>query len=202
MSETVKSTNDVKIPSDNKYVVLCETSGEEMESWYYFIRYGDNKDSLEFLQKQLESIDMYIIDELSTFDLDLEHFFSESTAKEMIRLEVNTIYHRKFDGKLDLVNFNFKKRDDNDNKIEKMNDLLGGGSIDNYIDNEDTDGCSNYNSDNETLSDGSFSSDEEDTKKDEEEEDLFSVPCENKNKNKKDQKSKIPSSIMNTKKKN
>ena len=155
--------NDVKIPADNKYVVLCETSGEEMESWYYFIRYGNNKEALEYLLKQFNSVDMYVIDDLSSFDLDLDHFFSESTAKEMIRLEVNTMYHRKFDGILKLVNFGFKKRDNNDKKLERINDALCGGNIDKYVSGEDTEGCSNYNSENESFSgeDESDSTDEE-----------------------------------------
>jgi hypothetical protein len=162
------AANNVKEPGDDKYVVLCETSGEEMESWYYFIRYGNNREALEYLQKQLEAVDMYVIDDLSAFDLDLEHFFSETTAKEMIRLEVNTIYHRKFDGELSVINFGFKKRDNNDKKIERINDLICGGNIDKYIDGEDTEGCSNYNSD-ESSSIGDGNSDEDD-------EELFPLP--------------------------
>jgi len=152
---------NVKEPGDDKYVVLCETSGEECESWYYFLRYGDNKDALEYLSQQLASIDMEILDDLSTFDLDLEHFFSLTTAKEMIRLEVNTIYHRKFDGKLKLINLGLKRKDNNDRKLEKLNDILGDGAIEDFIDNEDTEGCSNYNSEEEGNEDGSSSEDEE-----------------------------------------
>ena len=67
--------------TDSKYVVLCETSGKEFESWYYFIRYQGNEKALEYLQKQLEKIDMYILDDFSTFDLDLDHFFQNKQQR-------------------------------------------------------------------------------------------------------------------------
>ena len=83
------------------YVVLMETNGEECESWYYFIRYEGNEENLQHLSKQLEKIEMYIIDDLSTFDLDLEHLVSAQGAKEMTKIELNSIsFHRKFDGVL------------------------------------------------------------------------------------------------------
>ena len=107
--------------TDSKYVVLCETSGKEFESWYYFIRYQGNEKALEYLQKQLEKIDMYILDDFSTFDLDLDHFFSEQTAKEMTKLEVNSYsFHRKFDGKMQMISLGLKKRDDNDDMLKKL----------------------------------------------------------------------------------
>ena len=88
---------------EDKWVVLCETSGKECESWYYFIKYAGNEKALNYLQKQLEKIDMYILDEWSTFDLDLDHFFTKRTTEEMLKLEVNTQFHRRFDGNLDLM---------------------------------------------------------------------------------------------------
>jgi len=51
-----------------KYAVLMETNGKEFESWYYFIRWNGNEDALRYLSKQLESIEFYILDDLSTFD--------------------------------------------------------------------------------------------------------------------------------------
>ena len=126
--------------NDEKYVVLCETSGREFESWYYFIRYGGNQKALEYLQKQLEKIDMYVLDDFSTFDLDLDHFFLESTAKEMTKLEVNSYsFHRKFDGKMSMISLGLKKRDDNDDMLEKLFDKLGLGQIEDYIEDEDID---------------------------------------------------------------
>ena len=52
------------IPSkktDGKYDILMETSGEESESWYYFIRYDGNEENLKFLEKQLGKIEWEII---------------------------------------------------------------------------------------------------------------------------------------------
>ena len=92
------------------YVTLMKTSGKECESWYYFIRREGNEEALEHLKNQLEMVkDWYIIDDLSTFDIDMDHFVSAKTAKEMTKLEMNScFFHRKFDGKLQKINFNFK----------------------------------------------------------------------------------------------
>ena len=128
------------------YVALMETNGKEFESWYYFIRREGNEEALKHLQDQLEKIDWYILDELSTFDLDLDHFVSASTAKQMTKLELNSYaFHRKFDGKLEKINFNFRKKDTKDNErsnqrmIGKVFDLLGYGQIEDYISDEDLD---------------------------------------------------------------
>ena len=97
------------IPSkktDGDYVILMETSGEENESWYYFIRVEGNEENLQKLQTQLENVDWYIIDDLSTFDLDLEHPISAQTAKQMTKVDLNhTSFHRKFDGVLKEIDF-------------------------------------------------------------------------------------------------
>jgi len=69
-------TSIVNEESQQKYAVLMETNGEECESWYYFIKYNGNEKSLEHLKKQLEQIEMYVIDDLSTFDIDLENLVS------------------------------------------------------------------------------------------------------------------------------
>jgi hypothetical protein len=161
-SETNSRNNSPKSSNEkignNRYVVLCETSGREFESWYYFIRYQGNEKALEYLQKQLEKIDMYILDDFSTFDLDLDHFFSEQTAKEMTMLEVNSYsFHRKFDGKMEMISLGLKKRDDNDDMLEKLFDKLGLGQIEDYVEDEDVD------TDDLASSDSDFnSSDDED----------------------------------------
>jgi hypothetical protein len=122
---------------EDKWVVLCETSGKECESWYYFIKYAGNEKALNYLQKQLEKIDMYILDDWSTFDLDLDHFFTKKTTEEMLKLEVNSYaFHRRFDGKLDLINLDLRRKDDNEDKLEKVNDKLGYGQIEDYIKDE------------------------------------------------------------------
>lgn len=135
---TKKSTSSHKM--DGKYAILMETNGKEYESWYYFIRKDGNEEALQHLHKQLESIEWYIIDELSTFDLDMTHLVSATTAKEMSKAELNaTSFHRKFDGKLEKIDFGFRKKDNNEVKICKVFDLLGYGQISDFIDDEDID---------------------------------------------------------------
>jgi len=139
----------------DKYVVLCETSGEDLEQWYYFLKYNGNETMLKYLQDQLEKVDMFILDDLSIFDLDLDHFFCEQTAKEMTRLEVNAFFHRKFDGTLKPINFNLRKKDSTERKLEKINKILGDQGISEYIDQEDE------NSEAESVSDSSEDCDSE-----------------------------------------
>jgi hypothetical protein len=127
--------------SDTKYVILCETSGEEMEQWYYFIKQDGNEKALKYLNDQLEKVEMFVLDDLSTFELDLENTVSCTTAKEMTMIDINSYsYHRKFDGKLQYIDFKLKKRDDNEDMIEKIHDTLAFGDIDKYIDEEDKNG--------------------------------------------------------------
>lgn len=134
------TSNGATAAPDDRYIVLCETSGREFESWYNFIKFDGNEKALEYLQKQLEKIDMYILDDFSTFDLDLDHFFSPQTAKEMTKLEVNSYsFHRKFDGKMSMISLGLKKRDDNDDMLEKLFDKLGLGQVEEYIEGEDID---------------------------------------------------------------
>lgn len=122
------------------YAALMETNGKECESWYYFIRKEGNEDALKHLQTQLEQVEWYILDDLSTFDLDLEHFVTAQTAKQMTKLELNAYaFHRKFDGKLKTINLGFKKKDNNERKMTKTFDILGYGLIEEYIDDEDLD---------------------------------------------------------------
>jgi len=127
-----------EVNQQRKYAVLMETSGKHFESWYFFIRYDGNEEALNHLQHNLEKVDFYILDELSTFDLELDHLVSEETAKQMCGLDLNaTMFHRKFDGKMKKVHFEFSKRDTNDDRIEKINDKLGMGGIDEYVEDED-----------------------------------------------------------------
>lgn len=122
------------------YATLMETNGQDIESWYYFIRYEGNEENLLHLKEQLESFENYIIDDLSTFDIDLEHLVDANVAKQMTKLELNSVsFHRKFDGKLKKINFKFKNRDDDEDRIEKVFDILGRGSIDEYVSDEDID---------------------------------------------------------------
>ncbi len=128
------------VQNETKYVALMETNGKECESWLYFIKYDENVENLEHLQKQLEKVDWFIIEDLSTFDLDLEHFVSESTAKEMTTLDLNSYaFHRKFDGPLRKIDLGFRPKDDNETKICKAFDILSYGQIEDFVDDEDID---------------------------------------------------------------
>ena len=120
------------------YAILMETSGKEIESWYNFIRYEGNENALKYLQKNLSRVDRCILYELSMFTLELDHLVSEQTAREMCLVDLNsTMFHRKFDGTLKKIKFDFSKRDDNDDRLEKMYELIGGGDIDNFVDGEE-----------------------------------------------------------------
>ena len=122
------------------YVALMETNGKECESWYYFIRRAGNEEALRHLQKQLELVSWYILDDLSTFDLDLEHYVTAVTAKQMTKLELNSYaFHRKFDGKLQRINLGFRTRDDDERMMCKAFDMLAYGQIEDYINDEDLD---------------------------------------------------------------
>ena len=110
MSSTSCKTSESE-PShitEGDYAILMETNGKECESWYYFIRMKDNIEALKHLQKQLETVEWYILDDLSTFDLELENTVSATTAKEMSKVDLNHYsFHRKFDGKLDTIHLGF-----------------------------------------------------------------------------------------------
>ena len=166
------------VPSHNmtgKYAILMETSGEENESWYYFIKYEGNEENLKDLQSQLEKIEFYIIDDLSTFDLELEFLVSAQTAKEMTKVDLNhSSFHRKFDGVLEKIDFDFKKKDGNETKICKVFDIIGMGQIENFIDDEDLDEedlASEVNTENESISNDDDSNDEDSNDEDSNDED-------------------------------
>ena len=94
-----------------EYVALMETNGHECESWYYFIRKQGNEDNLKYLDDQLNKVDWYVEDDLSVFDLDLEHSVTAKTAKQMTKLELNSYqFHRKFDGKLEKIDLGLRKK--------------------------------------------------------------------------------------------
>jgi hypothetical protein len=127
--------------TDGSYATLMETSGKYNESWLTFIRKDGNDEALQHLQEQLEKVEQWdIIDNWSTFALETENLVSAHTAKEMTKLDLNyRWFNRKFDGKLDMINLKFKKRDDDENKIGKSFDQLGDGRIEDFISDEDVD---------------------------------------------------------------
>jgi hypothetical protein len=147
------------------YATLAETSGKKCETWYYFIKYYGNEEMLKSLQKKLDKVDFYIIKNLSTFDL--ENLVCEKTAKEMSKIEVNVMFHRKFDGELKNIDFRFKKRDDNEDRICKVFEVLGLGRIEEHIDEEDIDEedmdkLGEYDSDSDDSDSDDSDSDESD----------------------------------------
>ncbi len=125
--------------TDSKYATLMELNSDEYESWYTFIKYNGNEQAIKKLRTQLESIE-WDIDEGSTFDLDSDNLVSATTAKEMTKLDINpTMFHRKFDGKLNDIDFQFGHGNNNVKKMKKVRKLLEGGGIENFIDDEDID---------------------------------------------------------------
>jgi hypothetical protein len=122
----------------SKYAILQETSGEEFESWLYFIKIEGNEEALQHLQVQLQQVEWYILDENSTFDLELTNPVSETTAKEMTRVDLNHFApHRKFDGKMEKINLGLKEKSSNNRKIIRVNKILSYGGIEAFIEDED-----------------------------------------------------------------
>jgi len=122
----------------NSYVVLQETNGEHNESWLYFIKYQGNEQALKDLKSVFDEIEWELYEDASVFDIDLENFVSENTAKEMTKLELNYFsYHRKFDGTMKNIDFNFKKSINNEKKIYKIFKYIGLGQIEDFISDED-----------------------------------------------------------------
>ena len=81
-----KSPSDNKYRTEGKYVILMETNDEELEQWYYFLKVDGNQENLNHLQKQLEKVDWELMEDLSTFELDMDYFVSAQTAKEMSKV--------------------------------------------------------------------------------------------------------------------
>jgi hypothetical protein len=126
--------------SEVKYAILQETNGGENETWINFIKYQGNEEALEHLGKQLSTVEFYILDDLSTFDLETDYLVSELTAKEMSKVDLNHYsFHRKFDGVLKKIDLKLKDKQSNDRKLKNVFKVLGYGRIDEYIDGEDID---------------------------------------------------------------
>ena len=161
-SENTQSVLDKR--TTGKYAILMESNDEEFEQWYYFIKVDGNEENLKYLQKQLEKIEWEIMEDLSTFDLELEYLVSAQTAKEMTKIDLNAYsFHRKFDGKLQKIDFEFKRKDGNETKMCKVFDTLGYGKIEEYISDEDVDE-EDYETDSTEEESVSESSEEEEIK--------------------------------------
>lgn len=136
-----KSTSTHK--TDGEYYILVETNAEEVESWYYFIRKEGNEEAIKKLKQDLDKVkDPEYIDDMSVFWIDTEKTVSAQTAKEMSKVELNSYqFHRKYDGLLKPIDFNFKKDKKEKQKryLEKIFDKLCYGKIEEYISDEDID---------------------------------------------------------------
>jgi hypothetical protein len=145
-----------------RYAILMETNGEESESWYNFIRYEGNEDALQQLHRQLEKVEFYVVDDMSTFDLEMDHLVSEDTARQLCMVDLNAfMFHRKFNGKLQKIDFGFSRKDDNEDRIEKVHDKLGFGDIDKFVDGEEE-----FKDDNDSTASHSSSSSDSDSESD------------------------------------
>jgi hypothetical protein len=198
---TTKSKLDY-VPShkiDGKYALLQEFSSDQSECWLCFIRVEGNEENLKFLQEQLESIEWYASEEWSCFDIDLDNYVSATTAKEMTLVDLNSqSFHRKFDGVLKMIDFKFKKKMSNTTKMSIVNDKLGMGGIEKFIDDEDvnpedlvTD--SEYSDDSDSEEDES--SDDEKSENDDESDDDEPEEVKNKKEELK-KKIRLPPSVV------
>ena len=120
------------------YAVLSEANGKSGETSYTFIRYEGNEEALAHLNKQIERVDFYMLGDLSVFFLDMENRVSEQTAKEMTLLRINSeLGHRKFDGKLQMIDFGIRSKHSNKKRIVRFFETIGLGDIDQYLDGQD-----------------------------------------------------------------
>ena len=122
---------------NNSYTTLFEISEKYAEAVYCFIKYNGNEEVIKQLKKDLSSIEWMLEEDQSAFELDVDHLVSATTASEIIKLDINcNLRNRMFVGKLESVPFGFKKHDDNERKMKKVNRLLSGTQIECYIDKE------------------------------------------------------------------
>jgi hypothetical protein len=124
--------------NETKYAIFQEIDDDENTTVLTFIKYNGNEENLNHLKSCIEKVKWINYDGYSRFTLDLDYLVSQNTAKEMKNIE--TYEHcsfRKFDGNLKKIDFNFQQTDRNIAKHRKVNKLLGGGRIEEYIDNED-----------------------------------------------------------------
>lgn len=162
----------------SKFATLMETSGEDCESWYYFIKYEGNEKNLKKIKSSLEEvIDYSMVDGLNIFDIDIENLVSEQTAFDMCMLELNSVtYHRKFDGVLKEISFDFVETDDDVDKMTKISDVLENGNIEEFIDQE-------YIPESHIMSDDEISDSSSDDEPDVKEIDESKLPSSFKNLN-------------------
>ncbi len=163
VAASVSNVAPVVVPTQSpKYAILMETDGELSESWMYFIKHDGNEEALKSLKETIDGID-WSVDDHNTFDVELDHLVSQSTAKDMVKIDLNfSSKHRKFDGVMQKIDFGFKVRDRNSKKMDRVCKLLEGGRIGKFVteeDEEDADftSCSESDGDNSDSGSGSES---------------------------------------------
>ena len=85
----VEESKEPSRKQEGDYVILMETNFAENESYYYFLRVEGNEENLKKLQSQFESVDFKYLDDISIFELDLDHPVSAQTAIEMCKVDLN-----------------------------------------------------------------------------------------------------------------
>jgi hypothetical protein len=78
----------------------------------------------------------------------------------MSKIDINhCMFHRKFDGVLKRIDFQFQSKDSSRKKIKKVHKLLEYGGIDEFIDDEDVDlEDINFEDDSDSSDDSSYDS--------------------------------------------
>lgn len=156
------------------YAILVENDEETGESLYNFIKYEENEIALEHLRNVLESVEWVRREGYSTFDICLDDRVSSNTAYEMTIPDMNSLgFHRRFDGKLQMIDFGINAYDKPSKIMRKVNKLLGQQGIEDFIDGEVVvDANNELSSDSEDVSeDVSEESTSESSSDDEDEED-------------------------------
>jgi hypothetical protein len=144
MSQTSKVNKKQSTPAPapvveqpKKYVVFQESCDRFLQSWYSFILWEGNEKNLKDLESQLDRIDMNIYENMSVFAIDTKNLVSEQTAREMCKICINSeYYHRMYNGKLKKINLNLTHDEDEEEQIEKVNDVLGNQGISDFVDGE------------------------------------------------------------------
>lgn len=117
------------------YYVLVETSDEYLETAMYFIKKKGNENNMKHLCKQLDYIHTWEpIKNCSIFMHDYKNAVSETTAREMSRLQINAqLPYIIFDGILDKIDLEIEQEWSIVEQIRHVTEMLGSGKISRYI---------------------------------------------------------------------
>lgn len=112
-----------------------ETSEEDCESWYNFIKLEGNEEAIKSLADAINSVKGWeMMEGYAVFDIEMDFPVSETTAKEMTKLDLNHCYrHRKFNGKLEKIDFGIKESDSNSRKMKRIYKKIGNGCLSDFM---------------------------------------------------------------------